>query len=131
MAKTYLKPKLIFDRCVDFLIQKRIQVPSARTLSDLIRAGLQEHKTELIALMGTHLTDKTRHLLDDLFTTPGQPKPVSVTEAIFGITHLLGFSFAPRIKRLNRQTLYLFRSTQEDRSVGLGNRPQTKYINAH
>jgi TnpA family transposase len=79
MAKTYLKPKLIFDRCVDFLIQKRIQVSSARTLSDLIRAGLQEHKIELIALMGTHLADKTRHLLDDLFTTPDNQNQYRLT----------------------------------------------------
>lgn len=69
MARTYLKPKLIFGRCVDFLIQKRIQVPSSRTLSDLIRTGLQEHKAELIALMETHLDEQTRCLLDELFTT--------------------------------------------------------------
>jgi len=70
MAKTYLKPKLIFDRCTDFLIQKRIQVPSARTLSDLIRVGLQGHKSALITLMSVHLTDTPRQLLEDLFTQP-------------------------------------------------------------
>jgi TnpA family transposase len=32
------------------------------------------------------------------------------TEAVFGLTHLLGFSFAPRIKGVGRQTLYLFRT---------------------
>lgn len=31
------------------------------------------------------------------------------TEAVFGLTHLLGFSFAPRIKGVGRQTLYIFR----------------------
>lgn len=30
------------------------------------------------------------------------------TETIFGITHLLGFSFAPRIKNVNRQSLHSF-----------------------
>ena len=39
------------------------------------------------------------------------------TEAIFGATHLLGFSYAPRIKNLKRQQLYLFKSRREvDRS---------------
>jgi len=33
MVRTYLKPRLIFDRCVNFLTRKRIQVPRARTLS--------------------------------------------------------------------------------------------------
>ena len=70
MAKTYLKPPLIFGRCVDVLMQKRIQIPSSRTLSDLIRTGLQEHKAELITLMETHLDEQTRCLLDELFTTP-------------------------------------------------------------
>jgi len=31
------------------------------------------------------------------------------TEAVFGLTHLLGFSFAPRIKGINKQTLYIFK----------------------
>ena len=31
-------------------------------------------------------------------------------EAIFGMTHLLGFSFAPRIKGIGKQTLYIFKS---------------------
>jgi TnpA family transposase len=30
------------------------------------------------------------------------------TEAVFGLTHLLGFSFAPRIKGIGKQTLYIF-----------------------
>jgi TnpA family transposase len=31
------------------------------------------------------------------------------TEAVFSLTHLLGFSFAPRIKGIGKQRLYLFR----------------------
>jgi TnpA family transposase len=39
------------------------------------------------------------------------------TEAIFGATHLLGFSYAPRIKNLKRQQLYLFKTRRDlDRS---------------
>ncbi len=32
------------------------------------------------------------------------------SEAIFGATHLLGFSYAPRIKNLKKQNLYIFKS---------------------
>ena len=32
------------------------------------------------------------------------------SEAIFAIAYLLGFSYAPRIKNLRRQTLYIFKS---------------------
>ncbi|XAT59615.1 Tn3 family transposase [Rhodobacteraceae bacterium Araon29] len=69
MARTYLKPRLIFDRCTDFLIQWRIQVPRSGVLLELIRSGLQARKVELIKLMDAHLTDDARTLLDDLFMT--------------------------------------------------------------
>lgn len=70
MARTYLKPRLIFDRCVDYLIQRRVQVPRSGVLLELTRSGLQSRKTELIARMDAHLTDDARALLDKLFTTP-------------------------------------------------------------
>ena len=70
MTRTHLKPRLIFDRCADFLTQGRVQVPRSGTLLELIRSGMQAHKVELIALMDAHLTDETRGLLDDLFTAP-------------------------------------------------------------
>lgn len=70
MARTHLKPRLIFDRCVDFLIQNRMQVPSSYRLNDLIRAGLHDRKAELIALMDSQLPAEARHLLDDLFAPP-------------------------------------------------------------
>jgi hypothetical protein len=79
MARTHLKPRLIFDRYVDFLIQKRIQVPRVRTLSDLIRSGLHERKAELIAMMDSNLTDETRFLLDDLFSSPDDQKRYRLT----------------------------------------------------
>jgi TnpA family transposase len=33
-----------------------------------------------------------------------------LSEAIFAVTHLSGVSFAPRIKNLKKQNLYMFRS---------------------
>ena len=35
------------------------------------------------------------------------------SEVVFAITHLLGFSFAPRIKNLKKQRLYTFRSRRD------------------
>jgi len=50
------------------------------------------------------------------------------SEAIFATTHLLGFSFAPRIKNLKKQTLYIFKNgknnVQSDWNV-----QSTKYVN--
>ena len=69
MARTYLKPRLVFDRCVDHLILHRIQVPTAHCLTEMIRIGLHERKAELTGLMGTLLDDGPRNLMDNLFTT--------------------------------------------------------------
>jgi len=70
MARVHLKPKLIFERCVDFLTQRRVQTPQSGALLKMIRIGLHDRKTELVALMDSQLSDNARGLLDDLFTTP-------------------------------------------------------------
>jgi len=70
MARMHLKPRLIFDRCVDFLVQRRIAVPTSRSLTDSIRTGLHDRKVELIGLMDDHLSHDGRHLLDNLFAAP-------------------------------------------------------------
>ena len=69
MSRARLKPRLIFDRCVDFLVQRRVQVPRSGVLLEQIRSGLHARKAELIALMDAQLTDDARELLDGLFTT--------------------------------------------------------------
>ncbi len=40
------------------------------------------------------------------------------SEIVFGVTHLLGISFAPRIKNINDQNLYGFKSKSELRKKG-------------
>lgn len=50
------------------------------------------------------------------------------SETIFAVTHLLGFSFAPRIKNLKKQTLYTFKSHKKSNHPEWQIRPD-KYIN--
>ena len=49
------------------------------------------------------------------------------SEAIFATAHLLGISYAPRIKTLKRQTLYAFRSTPQETRKAWAVQPQ-KYV---
>ena len=79
MANTYLKPKLVFDRCLDFLIQQRVQVPASGIITEMIRGGLQTHKISLVALMENHLDEPARHLLNNLFTTPDDQNQYRLT----------------------------------------------------
>lgn len=48
------------------------------------------------------------------------------SEVIFGLTHLLGFSFAPRIKNFKEQQLYSFNSLKEYQSLGYKLLPKHK-----
>lgn len=50
------------------------------------------------------------------------------SEAIFATTHLLGFSYAPRIKNLKKQALYIFKSHKKTDYQEWNIRPG-KYIN--
>lgn len=50
------------------------------------------------------------------------------SEAIFAVTYLLGFSYAPRIKNLKKQTLYIFKSSKHKRQSHWAVQPE-KYIN--
>jgi len=68
MASYYLKPRLIFDRCSDILIQKRIILPDSGSICKLIRQSLQSHKKTLMLCMKEKLTPDISVLLDSLFT---------------------------------------------------------------
>ena len=68
MASYYLKPRLIFDRCSDILIQKRIILPDSGSICKLIRQSLQSHKKTLMLRMNKKLTPDISVLLDSLFT---------------------------------------------------------------
>jgi len=48
------------------------------------------------------------------------------SEVIFGLTHLLGFSFAPRIKNFKDQQLYSFNSPKEYHTLGYKLLPKRK-----
>jgi len=50
------------------------------------------------------------------------------SEAIFAATHLLGFSYAPRIKNLKKQVLYIFKSRKNEDQSDWTIKP-AKYIN--
>ena len=81
MVCKHPRPRLVFEHCLDILVQNRIQMPSSRTLADLVRTGLNHHKTELSGLVEGNLSDKMRNLLEELFTQ-------SVTNRIDGIKPL-------------------------------------------
>jgi len=74
MARSQLKPKLIFWCCVDLLIQKRIQVPGYDHLSKIILTALNQRKKELATVIDQKLPLDVRVLLDGLFIQESEGK---------------------------------------------------------
>ena len=66
MVKAQLKPRLIFSRAVERLIQEKIALPSYSALSKLILQVLNQHKKYLIGVIGAQLSPEVRVLLDRL-----------------------------------------------------------------
>jgi len=78
MVRAQLKPKLIFWRCIDLVITKRIQVPNYFKLTDLILDALSQRKQQLSSLIERELTQETRQLLEVLFVQTPTDSDVSV-----------------------------------------------------
>ena len=67
MVNNQLKPKLIFYRCLDLLLQRKVELPSYSRLSILILEILNQYKTDLSALIQNTLSEEIKALLDELF----------------------------------------------------------------
>ena len=90
MVRSQLKPRLIFWRCVDLLVQEKVQVPNYFRLADLILAAINRRKKELTALLEEKLPADTRELLDALFvqSTSLDGEPMVSKTAAYKLTLL-------------------------------------------
>ena len=68
MVRSQLKPRLIFYRGVDILLEQKIALPSSDALSKLILDSLNNRRQELVTLIDQSLSAETGALLDQLFT---------------------------------------------------------------
>jgi TnpA family transposase len=68
MVRSQLKPKLMFWRCVDRLVQGKMEVPSYFRLADLILSAINSRNRELSAIIERLLDQDTKALLDALLT---------------------------------------------------------------
>ncbi len=83
MARSQLKPRLIFWRCVDLLIREKVQTPSYFRLSELILKAINKHKNQLNTVIKKMLPSDIRASLGGLFvqsaTLEGEPIPSKTT----------------------------------------------------
>ena len=67
MARSQLRPKLIFWRAVDLLMLNRIEIPTSFRLTEMVLCALQQRKQVLTELVVRAMTDDTLALLDGMF----------------------------------------------------------------
>lgn len=65
------RPRFMFMSLVDFLISKRIEIPTYYSLSDIITEALKQFERTLVSAIQNHLGAKDRLLLDDLLEIGG------------------------------------------------------------
>ena len=66
MVRSQLRPKLVMLRLIERLRTKKIEVPTSRTLSDLIAVEIKNHRSDLVAAVDDALSPEQHHLLDSL-----------------------------------------------------------------
>ena len=74
MVHDQLKPKLIFGRSVDLLLQAKVQLPSSYKLSECIIESLNNHQNHLETIVQENITPEIQTLLDDLFMQESSSK---------------------------------------------------------
>ena len=72
MVRAQDRPKFMLHRVVDLLKARKIEVPTAYTLTALIGQEIQRHRGELIAVVDQQLSPEQRALLDALLDKPSQ-----------------------------------------------------------
>ena len=66
LAHLQVKPSNIFDSCINFLRERKIEVPSYGTLRNLIQTALSHYESNLEKILAKHLRSEDRKLLDGL-----------------------------------------------------------------
>jgi TnpA family transposase len=66
MVHSQLKPRLIFFRAIDILLEQKSVLPSSDALSKLILKSLNHHRQELVKIIDRCLSTETKAMLDQL-----------------------------------------------------------------
>jgi TnpA family transposase len=66
LAHLQVKPANIFDSCVFFLREKRIETPQYTTLHHLMHTALAQYENDLEKILENHLRVEDKNLLDEL-----------------------------------------------------------------
>ena len=67
MVKRYIRPKQVFWSCVDFLVSKRVSLPSSYRISSIVISAMSKRENNLLSVIDDNLDNETKSILDALF----------------------------------------------------------------
>ena len=71
LCSAHMKPRAILFNLVDFLIEKRIEVPSYNALAIIITEAINEYEGNLVSSISKAMTQEDKALLDNLLKGKG------------------------------------------------------------
>jgi TnpA family transposase len=100
MVRSRMRPKAIFLRVLEILEGRKTEIPTARTLTDMIVAELQRHTRELTETLEAHLAPTHRELLETLLDKPEASGTQASQVQRFQLTLLKRFSQSTKPARI-------------------------------
>ncbi|WP_039458344.1 DUF4158 domain-containing protein [Candidatus Jidaibacter acanthamoebae] len=96
LAMQYVKPKVIFNDCIELLLEQKIEIPKYNTIRAIIIEALQEYKNSLLNILEKKLTVEIKEWLDELLL-------FDIDKSVYKLTLLKGFyqSVKPKEIRFN------------------------------
>jgi|GEM_PF-962536 len=105
LAANHVKPKIIFNDCIELLLNQKIEVPKYFAVSEIIRAAMVDYKKNVLKLLADILRDEQRILLDDLLCHSDDKK-------IYKLTAIKSFNHSVRPKAI-RENVYELNKVRE------------------
>jgi hypothetical protein len=78
MVRSRMRPKTILLRTLEILESRRVEIPSAYTLTKLIVAEAKQHQQDLTDVIALHLSAADKALLDALLAKPEETSTAQV-----------------------------------------------------
>jgi hypothetical protein len=103
LAKSHSTPALIFWRAVDWLVSRRIEIPTSFRLTEAVSQAVQQRGRAIVKLIAQAMTDEVRLLLDSMF----QRDETAASQSPYRLTLLKRLSQSTRPTKIRERLVDL------------------------
>ena len=103
LARSHSTPALIFWRAVDWLVSRRIEIPTSFRLTEAVSRAVQQRGRAIATLIAQAMTDEVRLLLDSMF----QRDETAASQSPYRLTLLKRLSQSTRPTKIRERLVDL------------------------